>query len=296
MIDSNDVLRRFRLQGAGIRGGFVRLESSWAGICEHADYAPAVSRLLGQALAGSALFAGALKFEGHLSIHLRSEGPLRLLFAECTHEGRLRGLARWEGAEPAAEIALAEQQPHLAITIENTQNSARYRGLVAVEANTLAEAFEGYFGQSEQLPTRVVLAQAGGRCGGLMLQQVAGAGGAQAGHDDDAWNRVGHLLATLTEHELLELSPETLLHRLFHEEGLHLDDARPLAFACSCSYERVVGMLRALGRAETNAALQAEPVVAVTCEFCNRRYAFDSVDIAQMFATPVNPPGSATAQ
>jgi molecular chaperone Hsp33 len=296
MIESNDVLHQFQLQSAGVRGSFVRLESSWADVCEHADYAQPLLRLLGESLAASALFAGTIKFEGSLSIQLRGAGPLRLLFAECTHHGRLRGIARWEGPPAEGPIDLCQPDAQLAITIENTQTETRYQGLVPVEGVRLADAFEGYFERSEQLPTRIVLAEGGGRCGGLMLQHIATEGGASASVDTDAWNRVGHLLATVTEQELLELPVETLLLRLFHEEGVLMQVSRPQVFECSCSRERVSAMLRSLGPEEGEAALGDDGVVTVTCEFCNRGYSLDRVDIAQLFAATPSMQGPSRPQ
>ena len=296
MISSHDVSHRFRLERAGVRGGLVRLESSWAALCTNADHAAPVSRLLGEALAASALFAGTIKFEGSLSIHLRSAGPLKLLFAECTDQGGLRGIARWEGETPSGPVDVRQPDAQLAITIENKRSATRYQGLVAVESASLAEAFEGYFQQSEQLPTRIVLAEGGGRCAGMILQQVADAGGTGVPVDDDAWSRVGHLLATLGEAELLELAPEQLLFRLFHEEQVFLEPGRPLAFECSCSAQRVDGMLRALGFAECEAALDENGVMTVTCEFCNRLYRKDRVDLGLLFAAGPAQPSSQTAQ
>jgi len=116
-----------------------------------------------------------------------------------------------------------------------------------------------------------------------MLQQVA-AGGGTAPHDADGWNRAGHLLATLTERELLDLAPEEVLLRLFHEEDVRLQPAVPLAFGCTCSRERVEGMLRALGRAESDSVLAEQGSIDVTCEFCNRRYVLDAADVAAVFA------------
>lgn len=278
----DDFLHRFQLERAGVRGAIVRLEQAWRRIDANGHYAAPLADLLGQTVAASALFTSAIKFDGRLSIHLRDSGALRLLFADCTHDGRLRGIVRWEGDPPASAVAL-EPAARLAITIENAATDARYQGLVPVEGAQLSQAFEGYFERSEQLPTRIVLATGGDRCGGLMLQQVAGAGGTLVG-DPDGWNRVGHLLATLREDELLRLPPDELLLRLFHEEGVRLQPAQPLVFDCSCSRERVAGMLRSLGRAENASVLAEQGSVDVTCEFCNRRYVFDEADIDEVFA------------
>lgn len=296
MSESADVLHPFQLQRAAVRGSLVRLESTWADICSHANYAPPLLKLLGESLAASALFASTIKFEGSLSIQLRTQGALRLLFAECSHDGRLRGIARWEGEETPAAIPLEGVDAQLAITIENAQTETRYQGLVPVEGERLAQAFEGYFEHSEQLPTRIVLAQAGGRCAGIMLQQVAQGGGSETSVDPDGWNRVDHLLATLTDEELLELPVETLLLRLFHEEDVVLQPGRPQAFECTCSRERVATMLRSLGAEEAGAALGEEAEIAITCEFCNRDYRLDRVDIAQLFANGPAVPEPPTPQ
>lgn len=286
---AGDALHRFRLERAGVRGGFVRLESAWSDLPGHADYPPSIARLLGESLAASALLCGLIKFEGSLSIQLRSGGVPRLLFAECSDDGRLRGIARWEGEAPDTVVDIRQPAAQLAITIENTRAATRYQGLVAVETPGLAGALEGYFMQSEQLPTRIVLAQRGGRCAGLILQPLAGEGGTTALGDADAWDRVGHLLATLGADELLEWPVETLLYRLFHEEQVRLEPGRPLRFACSCSADRVSGMLRTLGRTECEAALDADGVIGITCEFCNRQYRLDRVDLGLVFADSIAP-------
>jgi len=282
---SNDLLHRFRLERAGVRGAFVRLERTWRDVAANADYPAPIADLLGQALAASALFTSAIKFDGRLSVQLQSGGDLRLLFAECSNDGFLRGIARWDESAGRPVVRLGDDA-RLAITIENRVTDTRYQGMVPVEGEGLGEAFERYFERSEQLPTRILLATGDGRCGGLLLQQVAREGGEGAAADDDAWNRVGHLLATATRAELLGLAPEELLLRLFHEEAVRLEPAQPLAFACSCSRERVEAMLQSLGRAENEETLREQGSVEVHCEFCNRRYVFDADDVAGLFGPP----------
>jgi molecular chaperone Hsp33 len=283
MTSSTDSLLRFQLEHAGVRGALVRLDDAWQQIRGSGDYPAALAELLGQTVAASALFTSAIKFNGRLSIQLRDSGALRLLFADCTHDGQLRGIARWEGEQPQARIAL-ESGARLAITIENALTDTRYQGIVPVERGDLAGAFEGYFARSEQLPTRLVLAANDRCCAGLMLQQVATSGGSDTIADADGWNRAEHLLATLSADELLGVAPEQILLRLFHQEPVRMQPAQPLAFACSCSRERVGDMLRSLGRDENEAVLAEQGSIEVTCEFCNRRYVFDEGEVAAMFA------------
>lgn len=288
----NDVLQRFQLENAGVRGAIVRLDGAWRRIRANGQYAGPLAGILGQAVAASALFTSTIKFEGRLSIHLRDSGPLKLLFADCTHDGILRGVARWHGEAPIVQI-VPDQGARLAITIENTITDSRYQGLVPVEGDTLAEAFEGYFQRSEQLPTRIVLAADDECCAGLMLQEIAATGGEAMG-DEDGWNRVGHLLATLTPQELLTLAPEETLLRLFHDERVRIHPPQALQFGCTCSRERVEDMLRALGREENESVLAEQGSIDVTCEFCNRRHVLDAADVAAVFASVPSVGGPAT--
>lgn len=290
---ANDFLHRFELGRAGVRGVFVRLDDSWQQVRERADYPPALADLLGRTLAASALFTGNVKFDGALSIQIKNAGAVNLLFAECGSDGRLRGLARWNGdIANDPNVLAAKPAPLLAITIDNRASGQRYQGLVPVEDTHLAALFERYFERSEQLPTRVALACGDGRSAGLMLQRLPGV--AHAEDDADAWNRVGHLLASVSENELLTVAPETLLYRLFHEENVRLHAARPLRFGCSCSRERVAAMLHSLGRAEAEAAVREDGVAEVTCEFCNTQYRFDRVDLEQVFRSGQDVPAAPT--
>ena len=296
---SEDVLHRFMLEKAGVRGVLVRLGSSWHEIASRAEYPVGLRDTLGQAVAASALLTGNVKFEGSLSLEFKSQGALRLLFTECTDKGHLRGLARYDAGELPSRLELGElPDALLAITIGHAERG-RYQGIVELDGTTsIGEALENYFERSEQLPARILLAANGEHAVGLMLQPVAGEGGHSAADDDDeAWARVGHLTATLSASEMLATRPEELLYRLYHEESVRLFEPKPLAFGCTCSQERVEGMLRALGREEVEATLEDRGgEIEVICEFCATRYAFDRVDAERLLTQVETPPSPSTLQ
>lgn len=282
--DDRDRLTRFLIEGAGVRGVRVHLHDTWQQIRDRSDYPAAAAELLGEAAAAAALFTGHAKVDGRLSVQLRGNGALRTLFAECTAAGTLRGIVQLDEDAGPAPRDLRSMGPDamLAITIENPglhgRDPVRYQGLVGLESDSLAGAFEGYFRQSEQLPTRLLLAADERQAAGLMLQKLPGDEG-----DDDGWVRVGALFDTLSAEELLELPTDTLLTRLFHEDGIQLLGGKPLGFACSCSRERVEAMLVSLGQDEAEAAA-ADGEAEIRCEFCGQRYGFDRNQIAGLFA------------
>ncbi len=279
---------RFLLPTAGVRGVAVELGSAWQEIHAHAEYPDRALSLLGQACASAALFTGHAKVDGRLSLQLRSQKVLRTLFAECTAQGTLRGIARLAddagGAQDApSDLRQLGDDAVLAITVENPgldpREPQRYQSLVSLDAATLDAALEAYFVQSEQLPTRLILAADGQRAVGLMLQRLPGDEG-----DGDGWDRACALFDTLRPAELLATPAMTVLQRLFHEEGAEVLAQRPLAFACSCSRERVSAMLQALGPDEARAAVDEDGHAEVHCEFCGQRYVFDRAQVEELFS------------
>jgi len=297
-MSDSDRLRRFLFERWPVRGQFVRLDASWRAVIEHHDYPSVLARLLGEAVAATALVAGTLKFKGRLLMQCQGPGPVHLVVAECTDRHAIRGLLRHRGDLPAeSSLDALTGGGQLAVTLDNPQHSNRYQGVVPLAHPGLAACLEDYFGRSEQLPTRLVLAANAERAGGLLLQRVASGASAsrpedphQADEADDAWRRIGLLADTLTPEELLRQPLEVILHRLFNEDDLRLFEGSPVFFQCVCSRERVAGILRSLGEVEVRGILAERGEVEVRCEFCNRAYQFDAVDAARVFAGGSHPP------
>ena len=289
---SYDLQLRFLLPTAGVRGVAVCLDQTWQAMAERTVYPPAAAELLGEAAAAAALFTGHAKVAGRLSVQLRGDGALRTLFAECTSAGTLRGIVQLDEAlpPPSRDLRALGDDALLAITIENpavgSREPMRYQGLVSLEADNLGEAFEAYFRQSEQLPTRLLLACDGSRAAGLLLQQLPSDHRPDAVSDDDGWDRVGALFDTLGSAELLALGPADVVHRLFHQEAPEVLGALPLRFACSCSRERVASMLVSIGAEEAHAAVEAgDGEARVRCEFCGQEYRFDGMEVETLLRT-----------
>ena len=278
-----DCLTRFLLEDAHVRGALVRLDETWQALRARTEYPEVVADFLGQCCAASALFTASLKLEGRVSIQLRGESALRRVYAECQTDGNLRGIAHFDTPLPE-QLPLSAFGPKavLAITIEN--NSAgrrepqRYQGMVGLQADTLSGAFEDYFTQSEQLPTRLLLFTQGNQAAGLLIQQLP-----EALASSEDWQRAQALFETLTAQELFSLEPNDVLYRLFHEESVRVLETQPLAFGCSCSRERVESTLVSLGQAEIEETIAETGGISVHCDFCGQGYHFTAEEGLSLF-------------
>ena len=276
-----DFKQRFLFPDTDIRGELVRLDESLEAILGSHDYPLAVQGLVGEAVAAVALLAGTLKFSGRLSLQAQGRGPVSLLLAECTHDGQLRALARHDGElDTAANIGALIGDGTMVITITPDQGR-QYQGIVPLEGDTLAQCLEGYFQQSEQLPTRLWLAAGNGRAAGLMLQRLPDQVASRDANRQQ-WEHLEALAGTLKMEELLDLPAETVLRRLFHETPPRLPEAQPLRFGCTCSRERTENALLSLGADELKTLLDEDGEATLTCDFCLSQQHFDAVDLAEL--------------
>ncbi len=281
-----DRLRRFLFDRFPVRGSLVHLDAAWRALLEHREYPAIIRDTLGESMAASVLLAASIKFEGVLSLQLQGDGPLYLMLAQCTDALGVRGVARHREVGADNSITALAGNGRLAVTLESTDREQRYQGIVPLEGARLADCLQGYFERSEQLPTRLWLhADARGASGMLLqrLPQAAELAAAELAAQDDAWRRVQLIGDTLTPQELWELSDDEILRRLFHEDDVRVFEGSPVFFRCRCSRERVAGMLRALGEAESRSVIAERGSVEVRCDFCNRAYVFDPVDVEQLF-------------
>ncbi len=272
---TTDFARKFLFENLPIRGSVVRLADAWQEVLRRSQPDPSTRELLGQALCAAALLVSNTKFRGTIGLQVQTSGALRLMHAQCSTEGRVRGIARSDGQLTPERLGAAV----LAINLEPSGGGSPYQGIVHMEPAGLVPAIEAYFRQSEQLATRFWLEAGVKACYGLMLQRVPG-----ISQDPDAWNRVTQLAGTVTAAELAALDAERLIRRLFHEDSVRLFEAKGLSFGCRCSTQRVTDVLHSLGEEEILSLIEERGEVEVSCEYCGKCYRFDRVDAVGLFA------------
>jgi len=313
----DDLVLPFRTVRSGLVGRLVRLGGVADSILSNHDDPEEVSRALGEAVVLTTLLGSGLKQDSRLILQTRSDGPLSFLVVNYEQPGKVRGYAshkadRLAALEASGRIDQGQLigKGHMALTIDPGGNLDSHQGIVGLSGGPLIEAAHAYFRQSEQIPTfiRVAVARhfkAPGqngdgkwhwRAGGLMLQHLvsetervrlaAARGEAEEdlllGEDDDHWQRVSTLAATVEDHELLDplLSPDRLLLRLFHEEGVRAGPASEVSSYCRCSRERIRLLLKSFGSTDLADMREADGCVAVKCEFCTATYRIPENELA----------------
>lgn len=307
----DDVVVPFTLENLDSRGRVVRLGDALDQILTRHNYPAPVARLLGEAVVLAGLIGSSLKFEGKFILQTQTDGPVNLIVVDLDAPDGLRGYARFDADAVQRAIEMGETKPgqllgkgHLAMTVDQGQHMERYQGIVALEGGSLEDLAHTYFQQSEQVPTLVRLAVAQlslkgerspkWRAGGVLVQHLPPHGGRtmpdlpgdgnfdnpetadQNFAENDKWTETRSLIGTVADDELADpaVSPERLLFRLFHETGVRVFDAIPLEERCTCSAERIEGMLRDNFTAEERADMVVDGEIEVVCEFCSADYHF----------------------
>jgi molecular chaperone Hsp33 len=315
---ADDRVLPFAVNALDVRGRVVHLGDALDQILARHAYPPAVAKLLGEAITLTTLLGSSLKFEGRFVLQTKTDGPVSMLVVDFTTPDRIRAYAAFDEPLVADAVVAGRASPpellgrgHLAMTVDQGTEASRYQGIVALEGQSLEDVAHTYFDQSEQIPTRVRLAVAemltrepgqaprhAWRAGGILVQFLPHSedrlrqrdlhgGDAPEGSlpapsdDDDAWAEAKSLVETVEDVELTDpdVSLERLLYRLFHERGVRVFDAQPVADKCRCSRERVADMLHQFS-AEDVSDMTVDGKVVVTCEFCNAKYEFDPGSLA----------------
>lgn len=291
-----DALLGFTLPSRSARGRLVRLDDVVDDVLSSHDYPPPITHLLGEALVLAALMGGLLKgSEAQMTMQAQTrQGVISLLVCDF-RGGEMRGYADFDskaleslGANPSLKALFGEG--YLAITFEmdsGTGVTERYQGIVPLEGETLSEACENYFSQSEQVPTMIRVAGhssgSDGMAAGLLVQHLAdGEEGRERLHvrmDHPDWEHVAALAGTISHDELLDpaLSMEAIAWRLFHEEEqIRIQQGPHLSQGCRCSTEYYASIIARFPPQEQAEMKNDEGIIEVDCAFCSRKFAVDA--------------------
>ncbi|MHA6688190.1 Hsp33 family molecular chaperone [Mesorhizobium sp. A556] len=295
----------FEVDSLDARGRAVQLGEMLDGILSRHDYPEPVARLLAEACVLAVLLGTSLKFQGKFILQTRTDGPVDMLVADFSTPHALRAYARYDADRLEALMAVGESSQQtllgngvLALTVDQGEHTQRYQGIVALDGVTLEAAARTYFRQSEQIPTDLKLsvaklvvpgAREQWRAGGMLVQFLpestermrlpdlpGGDGDETSVHADNAWLEVQALLATVEPTELIDptVGTERLLYRLFHEHGVRAFDGVRVADQCSCSRDKIQGILQGFSAEEIKESTR-DGKIEVACEFCSTEYEFD---------------------
>jgi molecular chaperone Hsp33 len=230
-------------------------------------------------------------------VQAQGDGPVSFVVADYDTAGSLRGYCRFDPdaveaasqgfARPGARTLLG--QGVFVMTLDRGPDFERTQGITPIEGESLSLAAEHYFEQSEQVPTRVRLAVGSvttgqglsWRAGGALIQLIAA--DAARGSTEDVWDRSRALFQTLADDELVDptITPDRLLFRLFHEDGVRLEDARPLKAQCRCSKDRIAAVLTSFGPEDRAGMVEPDGKIRVTCEYCASIYEIEPAEIGE---------------
>ncbi|MFM6933411.1 MAG: Hsp33 family molecular chaperone HslO [Novosphingobium sp.] len=287
-----DQVLGFTIRERNARGRIVRLGPVLEDVLSSHAYPVAIRHLLAEALTLTALLGSLLKDDGsQLTMQAQSpDGIVQLLVCDY-RSGELRGYVRHDPERLAAletmpSLSSLFGKGYLAVTFDIGDTGQRYQGIVPLEGESLGEACEAYFAQSEQVPTLIRIgvrfARGATVAGGILVQHLAdGEDGRERLHvrmDHPEWEHVAIMAGSVKNEELVDadLALEQVVWRLFHDEGeVRVEPHRQLTKGCRCSAEHYQSVLSRFGQADIEEMREDDGSISVDCAFCSKVFRID---------------------
>ena len=249
---------------------------------------PTVSAALGRVLTGALLLGATLKDFDRLTVKVEGDGPVGGITAEATQDGKVRGYVK----NPDAELLIRDDgkfdvsgvvgKGMFYVIRESGFDIGLHRepyvGSVPIVSGELAEDFAYYLAKSEQIPSAVLLGVLLSSnepfvmaSGGVMVQMMPGANEHIVTMIEDTIAHAPHVTTLVNE----GATPVDLIKMALGDIDFEIMEERDIEFRCSCSMERAIGMIAALGPNEVTSMLAEDKGAVMSCGFCNEVYQLD---------------------
>ena len=286
MHNSKDTLHRFIFEDTDIRGNYVKLNHTIEEATQHQALPQNIHIALGELMIASSLLASTLKLDGSLTLQIQTNGPLKLLIAECNENLGIRGTVKWNGPiESIAPIDLIKEG-HFIITLIQKNAKTPYQGIVPMEGNSISELLENYMLRSEQIQTKLWIHSQENIFHGILIQKLPFNSSAEA-LDHDAMISTWEDIAMSADKSFKTIHPELeaskILQTIFSSETIRLFDPSYPNFACSCSKKSVENMLRLIGKKECESIIEEQSSITIHCDFCNECYKYSEDEVEFIF-------------
>lgn len=290
-LPGDNILQTFTLERPNIRGRVLRMGRLIDDILRPLKYPDRIATVTGETISLAVLLSSMLKYDGIFILQAKGDGAINRLVADVTSDGAVRGCAGFDADKLAAlpdDAAIGQMmgKGYMAFTVDQGDHTERYQGIVGLEGATLKDCVHHYFNQSEQIRTAIRVAVQktadGWRAGAVMLQHMPYGGNIPQDHKpqdtqgEEDWKRASLLLETATDEELLDprLHENTLLFRLFHEEGVRVYTPTDLTKGCRCTMEKLQGIIAVLSE-DDRRDIVVDGKIGMNCEFCNKEFLFN---------------------
>lgn len=286
MHNSEDTLYRFIFENTDIRGNYVKLNHTIEEATQHQALPQNIHIALGELMVASSLLASTLKLDGSLTLQIQTNGPLKLLIAECNDNLGIRGTVKWNGPiESIAPIDLIKEG-HFIITLIQKNAKTPYQGIVPMEGNSISELLENYMLRSEQIQTKLWIHSQENIFHGLLIQKLPFNSSAEA-LDHEAMTSAWEDIVMSADKSFKAIHPaleaSKILQTIFSSETIRLYDPSYPNFECSCSKKSVENMLRLIGKKECESIIEEQSSITIHCDFCNECYKYSEDEVEFIF-------------
>ena len=285
-----NVLNRYLFSDAHARGELVQLDSSFKNIINNHNYPVGVERLLGELLCATCLLTATLKFEGDITVQLQGDGPVGYMSVSGNNKQQMRGIAKMAEKTSADTLPTLIGKGTMIITIRPSVGDA-YQGVVALDADNLADCLAHYFDVSEQIPTKIWLFCDTEQqlAAGALVQLLPNGDGSTEKKEQQLsdFDHLCQLTNTIKSEEVFSLEAEALLYRLYHQEKVNIFDPQEVSYVCGCSADKCLSAISQIEPSEIKAILAEQGKISMTCDYCITTYDFDELSL-KSFISKVN--------
>lgn len=252
---------------------------------------PTCAAALGRTLTAASLIGVMLKNKtDSATLTFDGDGVCGKLIATSDYYGNVKGCAENPSADLPVnskgklDVAGAVGKGNMYI-IRDCGEGEPYVGMIPIVSGEIAEDITEYYARSEQIPTVCALGVLIGTdykavsAGGVLIQLLPGA-------DDEFIDRLSQrvpLLSDISKTFASGKSNAEILNEIMGDIEIDIFDEIDCSYHCDCSAERVEKALISIGKKELEDIIKDGKPIEVGCQFCGKKYVFESNDVKKLY-------------